>query len=159
MHNWLDDGNERPSTAVSTDPSDPMESLDHCGGIGRLTYLLLQIFSVVAWVLLIWARTAMPRTYSTNTGGSCAAAWLTFACWVQVQRYKNLGYPWYYLFMILVPIANLYYAVLLSIGPQGYAIHKTGDKWSKIALGFILVMVILGVFVPLLITGLERRPL
>ena len=158
MYNPLNYESKRPSTAVATAAPDPSE-VHACGGIGRLKYLLLQIFLIAAIGLGGLVLNRMPFNDAQRIGWIFLIGWMICAGWVTVQRYKNLGYPWYYFFMFLIPIANLYYGVLLSIGPEGYAIHKTGDKWSKIAVVFILIMFILGVFVQILITGLERRPL
>ncbi len=156
MYNPLNYESKRPSTAVSTDPSDPSE-VPACGGIGRLKYLLLQIFLIFTLGLGSLALDAMslPINYAPTIGLIFIFGWMICAGWVTVQRYKNLGYPGYYFFMFLVPIANLYYSVLLTIGPEGYAIHKTGDKWTKIVLGFFLVMFILSVVVSALTVALS----
>ena len=160
MYNPLNYESKRPSTAVSTDPSDPSE-VPACGGIGRLKYSLLQICLVFALGLGALALDAMslPINYAPTIGLIVFLGWIICACWATVQRFKNMGYRWYYLFMSFVPLANLYYGVLLNIGPEGYAIHKKGDKWTKYILWSFVVVFILSVFVPSLITALERRPL
>ena len=154
MHKLLNDESERPSTAVSTDPSDLMEGLDPCGGVGRLKYLLLQIFLIFAFGLGALALPSIPFNYVQSFAWIFLIGWVTCACWVTVQRWKNMGYPWYYLFTVFVPLANLYYSVLLNIGPEGYAIHKKGDRWTKIGLwilfGPFLVMGILAIVLQLL---------
>ena len=156
MYNPLNYESKRPSTAVSTDPSDPSE-VPACGGIGRLKYLLLQIFLIFTLGLGSLALDAMslPINYAPTIGLIFIFGWMICAGWVTVQRFKNMGYPWYYLLTGFVPLANVYYGVLLNIGPEGYAIHKKGDKWTKNILWAFVAMFILSVVVRVLIVALE----
>ena len=140
MHNWLDDGNEI-----------------WCGGIGRLKYFLLQIFLPLAFGLGFYALDAMsvPMNYGRIISSILIFGLFASLIWATVQRFKNMGYHWCFIFTLFIPLINLYYLVLLSIAPEGYEVHEKLDRPAKIVVGFFLAVFILSMFVYVLNVALS----
>jgi hypothetical protein len=140
MHNWLDDGNEI-----------------RCGGIGRVKYFLLQISLPLAFGLGLFALESMsvPINYLQTIGSILIFGLFASLIWANVQRFKNMGYHWCFIFTLFIPLINLYYLVLLSIAPEGYEVHEKLDRPAKIVVGFFLVMFILSVVVYALTVALS----
>lgn len=54
--------------------------------------------------------------------GMCAKLWLAS------ERCVNLGLDGYWCFALLIPILGLLFAIVLAIGPEGYAEHRKLDR-------------------------------
>ena len=156
MYNPLNYESQRSSTALSTAPPDPSE-VHACGGIGRVKYLLLQIILPMAAGLGVFALDAMsaPINYLQTIGSILIFGLFASLIWANVQRFKNMGYHWCFIFTLFIPLINLYYLVLLSIAPEGYEVHEKLDRPAKIVVGFFLAVFILSMFVYVLNVALS----
>ena len=62
-----------------------------------------------------------------------------------VQRLKNIGWPWFFLFLSLVPIVNLWISLALLGYPPGYAHHRRFDTAAKVIFGIAGLLIAGGI--------------
>ena len=132
----------------------------HTGGMDRLQYFLysfginllfvLLLLAIGAGVLMHGGSAPMDRiniflkqslVVILVVGIVASVASIIFA----VQRLKNIGWPWFFLFLSLVPIVNLWISLALLGYPPGYAHHRRFDTAAKVIFGIAGLLIAGGI--------------
>ena len=93
--------------------------------------------NLILWVVVIYAFSAMarkaPSAAAAMTWRVAAAVILailslgTLSC--SVRRLRDGGYPWYYLFIMLIPVFGVFIMLAYLVADQGANCKKKGHKW------------------------------
>lgn len=64
---------------------------------------------------------------------------------LSVLRIRNIGWPWYYWFLQMVPLVNIWFAIALLAYPPGYARHGRFDTASRVIAGIVAGFIVIGI--------------
>ena len=133
-----DSGGDNDELWPKEDMPDNTESGEY-GGIGRLWFFLIGAFGPVL-LLLPLQMLGVVDLRDARSGGAAEVAvnavWVVLGMCLIYQRYRNIGAnAVLWTFLTLVPIFNIYCALLLYCAPEGYWDGKKFDKTGKILAG------------------------
>jgi hypothetical protein len=135
------------------------------GGINRMQYFL---FSILLNVLLFGGILAVGavgfRSLETRPEGareqfdtlfnqSAAAVLIIFAITaiggiiLALLRIQNIGWRWYFIFLNLVPLVSIWFAIALLAYPPGYARHRRLDTPAKVIVAIVVFLFVAGIIV------------
>lgn len=133
----------------------------HYAGFKRLPYFLgtlaVQVVAMVLQFSFIGAMDpAAEADSSTMFGGFGLIMLATFAVsiYLTVQRLKNIGAHWAWVFALIVPFLNIYLAWRCLACPEGYVDHKQLDTAGKVVTGLFIGVFVLGIAAAVLVPAM-----
>lgn len=130
-------------------------------GFQRLPYFLgsiaVQVVAMVLQFLLIGSLNTDGASPGAGMGAGLGLVFLlTFAgaIYLTVQRLRNIGAHWGWVFGLIVPFLNIYVAWRCLACPEGYADHKQLDTAGKVITGLFIGIFVLGIGAAVLIPAI-----
>ena len=129
-------------------------------GFGRLPFFLgslaIQIVASILQFATLGSIDAESDPSAMFLGGFGLIMVLSFgvSVYLTVQRLRNIGAHWAWVFALIVPFLNIYLAWRCLACPEGYVDHKQLDTAGKVVTGLFIGVFVLGIGAAILIPAL-----